>query len=300
MRRWIACFDFGGSSIKTAVCSRDGTIAAKKMYPIAGTLTQFTITILSHIKKLCIDYDIEGVAISSCGAVNRESGIIGGVSALPFLHGPNWKNIVSHGTGLPCEIENDANCVALSQLYYGKAKHIQDMACIVIGTGVGGAIVKHREVHRGKHLYGGEFGMMLMQDAEGKLVNYSCLASISSMVRKMENVQPGMWDGKRIFEECALGNADCCSSIQAFYHSIAIGVYNIQHMFDPELILFGGAISARKDFKAKVLHAYNNLCCSLGCEGIHVQLDCCTEDANVLGALVNYMQRQDDTGHAYS
>ena len=39
-----------------------------------------------------------------------------------------------------CEIENDANCAALSEVYFGEAQDIKDMAFFVIGTGVGGAI----------------------------------------------------------------------------------------------------------------------------------------------------------------
>lgn len=294
MKEMIACVDIGGTSVKTAVCTRDGKIFSKKMYPISDTIELFTMTILSHIHTLQKDYDIEGIAISSCGVVDSVSGKIGGISALPFIHGPNWKKILRDHTGLPCEIENDANCAALSELYFGKAKHVQDLAFMVIGTGIGGAIVKNGKIHHGKHLFGGEFGMMLMRDEEGKLVNYSLLASTMSMVKKMEKLQPGNWDGRRIFEESERGNKDCLLTINAFYHNIAIGVFNIQHMFDPELILFGGAISARKDFIHKVTHAYSDLCALVGFEGLKVELQCCTylEDANLLGALVNYLQKQ--------
>lgn len=43
---------------------------------------------------------------------------------------------------LHCEIENDVNCAALSEVYFGKAQDIKDMAFFVIGTGVGGAIIR--------------------------------------------------------------------------------------------------------------------------------------------------------------
>lgn len=291
--RYIACLDFGGSSMKTALCKKDGTILLKSSYPMCDNLDDFLFTIEKHIKELQASYDLEGIAISSCGAVNCDTGCIGGISAIPFIHGPNWKELMLKHTGLSCEIENDANCAALSELYFGKAKQIQDMAFVVIGTGVGGAIVKNRKIHHGPHLYGGEFGMMLLHDDDGKLVNYSLVASTSSMVRKMEERQPGTWDGKSIFECAKNGNEDCKEVIQTFYDNVALGVFNIQHMIDPELILFGGAISARLDFKEEVMKSYDKLCANLDFEALVPKVECCTylQDANLLGALANYIQR---------
>lgn len=293
IEQYIVCLDFGGSSMKTALCKKDGTILAKASYPMCNQFEDFLCMIVQHIKNLQLAYDIEGIAISSCGAVHCDTGCIGGISAIPFIHGPNWKELILKHTGLPCEIENDANCAALSELYFGKAKEIQDMAFIVIGTGIGGAIVKNRSIHHGPHLYGGEFGMMLLHDDEGKLVNYSLIASTSSMVRKIEERQHGTWDGKRIFESAINGNDDCIEIIQTFYDNVALGVFNIQHMIDPELILFGGAISARPDFKEQVMKSYEKLCAKLDFEALVPKLECCTylQDANLLGALAHYLQR---------
>lgn len=281
--------------MKTAVCNRQGDILSKKSYPMCDTLHDFLAVIVNYVKTIRETYDIEGIAISSCGAVDCESGCIGGTSAIPFLHGPSWKDMMKELTGLPCEIENDANCAALSELYFGKATEVQDMAFMVIGTGVGGAIVHNRRIHHGPHLYGGEFGMMLVKDEEGKVKNYSLVASTSSMVRKMEKLYPNeSWDGKRIFEEAAKGHKDCIRIIDEFYNNIAWGVFNIQHMLDPEMILFGGAISEREDFTKRVLKAYEKLQKELAFETVTPHLACCTYtgDANLLGALAHYIQRR--------
>lgn len=59
----------------------------------------------------------------------------------------------------------------------------------------------------------------------------------SSMVRKMEEATNESWDGVRIFEEANAGNALCQEVIKQFYHNPAMGVFNIQHKLDPEMIL---------------------------------------------------------------
>lgn len=289
------CFDIGGSSLKCALADENGVLDCKASFPMTSDLD----SLLDHMKAYYQDIhamgtQVAGAAISSCGAVDCESGIISGSSAVPFIHGPSWKLLIQEELGLHCEIENDANCAALSELYFGKAKDIQDMAFLVIGTGVGGAIIRKREICHGAHRYGGEFGMMLMKQPDGSVQNFSLCASTSSMVRKMESVEAGSWDGLRIFEEAQRGNAACRNVIHTFYDELAFGVFNVQHTLDPEMILFGGAISARADFTQQIMKAYKQLQRGLDFETLTPRLECCTyrQDANLLGALVHFQQRQ--------
>lgn len=92
------------------------------------------------------DYELDGVAISFCGLIDVENAVIDAVWALPFLQGIPWREVIQKELGLHCEIENDANCAALSEVYFGEAQDIKDMAFFVIGTGVGGAIIRNRKV----------------------------------------------------------------------------------------------------------------------------------------------------------
>lgn len=299
MKSYIVCFDIGGTSLKCAVCDTAGTMYHKEQIEMKETLDELCQSMKDYKEMMQQTYPIEGVAISSCGAVDCDTGIIHGCSAVPYIHGPDWFALMRDYLHLPCSIENDANCAALSQLYFGKATHVNDMCFMVIGTGVGGAIVKNRKIHHGKHLYGGEFGMMLARNSQGKLVNISLVASTSSMVRNISERQPGTWDGKRVFEEAERGNQDCLSIIQQFYDEVAFCVFNIQHTIDPELILFGGAISARFDFCDRVMEAYKRLVADVDIVTLTPTLMCCSylQDANLLGALAHYLQ-QPDKQHA--
>lgn len=66
------------------------------------------------------DYELDGVAISSCGSIEVEKCS----NYLPFLQGIPWCEVVQKELGLHCEIENDANCAALSEVYFRKAQDI--------------------------------------------------------------------------------------------------------------------------------------------------------------------------------
>lgn len=297
MERYL-CFDIGGSSLKCAAADEEGKLFHTRSNPMSADIEG----LLAHMKAYQKDITMQGItllgaAISSCGAVDCDSGMIGGSSAVPFIHGFSWKERIQRELGMDCEIENDANCAALSELFFGKAKNIQDMAFLVIGTGVGGAIVRNRKICHGAHRYGGEFGMMLVKQADGSVQNFSLCASTSSMVRKMEALTAEEWNGVRIFEEAQQGNAMCREVIQTFYEELAFGVFNVQHMLDPEMILFGGAISARRDFTQRIMEAYEKLQRELDFETLTPRLECCTyrQDANLLGALAHYLQRRELT-----
>lgn len=84
------------------------------------------------------DYELDGVAISFCGLIDVENAVIDAV----WAQGISCRDVIQKELGLHCEIENDANCAALSEVYFGKVQDIKDMAFFVIGTGVGGAIIR--------------------------------------------------------------------------------------------------------------------------------------------------------------
>ena len=61
------------------------------------------------------------------GAVNQETGVIEGISAIPYIHGFSWYEALAHHR-LPVHLENDANCVGLSELL--AHPEIENAACV--------------------------------------------------------------------------------------------------------------------------------------------------------------------------
>ena len=101
---------------------------------------------------------VDGVAISAPGAVDDKKGIIGGCSAVPYIHDFFIQKELETLFELPVSLENDVNCAALAEVFKGAAKDVDHALFIVIGTGIGGAIIQNRKLHKGRNLFGGEFG----------------------------------------------------------------------------------------------------------------------------------------------
>lgn len=289
----FACLDIGGTSIKVALSDKDGNLIEKDtLYP-SHELKEFTDTIVNWVNGMKNQYDIKGVAISSPGAVDTNSGIVGGASAVPCIHGPNWKEILSERLNLNISIENDANCVALAEIFSGSAKEVNDILFVVCGSGIGGSIIKDKKIHHGKHLYGGEFGFMIMEDNDGEYKTFSEVASTMSFVRKArKHFNDESLDGKDVFNKAQNGDEFCKEIIDRFYSELAKGIYNLQYMYDPELILIGGSISDRDDFVISLNEKIDNILEKIKIAEIKPEIRTCTyrKDANLIGALAHHIK----------
>lgn len=288
----IACVDIGGTSIKVGVLDKSGKVYFTDSLLVHNELEKFIDTIVYWVESVKKNFDILGLAISSPGTVDKKSGIVGGASAVPCIHGPNLKQIFSERCGLKVSIENDANCAALSEIFNGSAQNAEYMMFVVCGTGIGGAIIHKGEVHSGKNLYGGEFGYMLVED-EGKLTNFSRVASTISLVNRVKNYyKDDSWDGEKVFLEAEKGNEICKEAIDRFYFNLAKGIFNLQYVYDPEIILLGGAISERKDFIKNINEKLDYIMNEIEIAKIKPNISTCThkKNANLVGALANFLK----------
>lgn len=285
------CLDIGGSSVKTAVVNESGDFKRLKSIPIEKDFVTFIEKIQIHIQNVKREYPLQGIAISAPGAVNSETGIVGGSSAIPYIHGPNWKTILATACELPVSIENDANCAALSEVYFGENTTIRDLAFVVCGTGIGGAIIKERQVHRGTNLHGGEFGYMIMH-ADNDISTWSKVGSTYALVKKaQDHFQDSTIDGQAIFAMAAAGDEYCLQFIDEFYTLMAVGIMNIQYMYDPEYVLVSGAISDQSDFIDQINTKLESMMQRNGDRKIMPQVIRCTyeKDANLYGALAHHL-----------
>ncbi|GEK59681.1 sugar kinase [Marinococcus halophilus] len=244
--------DLGGTFMKYALITEEGTIQLKEKTKSPVSIDDLVETVGRLSEKL---FPVKAVTMSSPGAVTEE-GVVQGSSALPYLHGPNIKNLLQKRVQLPVYMENDANCAAYAEVWKGAGSEVRNMLSVVIGTGIGGAIIKDGVLHRGNHLHGGEFGYMLLNTEEpGFNQTWSGLASTQALVRRFANAKQKNsedYTGEDIFRLADEHDQEAVEAVEKFYYYVAAGIYNLQYMYDPELITIGGGISAREDLITKV------------------------------------------------
>ncbi|MBB6713368.1 ROK family protein [Clostridium gasigenes] len=295
MESYIA-FDIGGSSVKFGVVSEQGEILDKGSFETPKEDFDILISkIVEVVDKYKKKFKLQGIALSCPGAVNNEEGIIYGASSVLYIHGPNFKKILKEATGLDISMENDANCAALAEVWKGAAKDNNDALFLVCGTGIGGAIIKNKRLHLGTNLHGGEFGYMIMESdiEKGTVENYSEVASTFSIIKrvaKYKNIDTSKIDGKKIFDMAKDGDKDCLRAIDEFYYKLALGIFNLQYVYDPEVIVIGGAISSREELIAHINEKLEIILKQAKIAKIMPTVKKCvySNDANLIGAVYNF------------
>lgn len=290
----IATVDIGGTGIKFAAMSKEGEILDKQEIATPDDLD----SLLDWLKMLLSKREYQGIAMSVPGAVDRKTGTIGGISAVPYIHGFSWYDKLA-SYELPIHLENDANCVGLSELL--AHPELENAACVVIGTGIGGAMIVNGRLHRGKHHLGGEFGYMTTLAPAEKLNNWSQLASTGNMVRYLtEKSGQTDWNGRKIYQEAEAGNTLCQEAIERMNRNLAQGLLNIQYLFDPDVISLGGSISQNKTFIEGVRSAISYFVDRYEEYTVTPEIVACTYqgEANLYGALVNWLQEEGQWPHS--
>lgn len=286
----LIAIDIGGTSIKFSLWDGE-TLGPVQSRPTPANIDDFYAVLKDGADAVRGDAEVEGVAISSPGSVNQATGVIEGASAIPYIHNFEIQPRLVDLFGLPVTLENDANCAALAELAAGAGVGHHSLLFLVIGTGVGGAVVVNDRIWHGAHLYGGEFGYMLMRP-EGTL---SEIVSPVNLANRYNAATGDHIDGKTLFERAEARDPQAMRLVADAEAVLGKAIFNLQYAFDPERILIGGAISENAKFLDGVRAAVDAVKARVGIGDITPEILPCEYlgEANLRGAVVNFEQQVD-------
>lgn len=248
-------FDIGGSSNKYALIENDKIVekfSSKQERSMDDLLKFFEDKINSFAKN----HKLDGIGFSSPGTVDSSTGNIYGKSAVEFITEYNFAMEIKNKFNLPVAIENDANCAALAEIFYGKVDK-NYLAFLIIGSGIGGAITKNGKIIKGKSLEAGDFGYMLLKNEEGNFDNFSKLATLPNIRRKMIKKYGIDESTYLIFDKYMQKKEPYFTEVDQMFTYLAMGIYNIFYTVNPEKIHLGGAISSDDRFVREIKNKLN-------------------------------------------
>lgn len=240
----ILLFDWGGTSIKYGVWAQE-TLAETASVKTPDSWEKMKTQLLAIVDDYRQRYDIRGVAVSAPGNVDPERGEIGGLSAIPYIHRFPIVEELTALFGLPISIENDANAAGIAEAAMGAGKAYRHVLFIIVGSGVGGAIVEDKILRRGSHRYAGEFGLMTLDNGQ----TFSELGTAVAMARRYTrrmSLAEGSISGADVFRLAEQGDSVAREEVEQFYHWMAVGLLNLQVCYDPDCLVIGGGISANE------------------------------------------------------
>lgn len=283
----LLAIDIGGTSIKSAIWN-NGTLEQPRKDNTPDTWQGLKDLILQIKEAYAANYALSGVAFSVPGIPNQRNGRVEGASSLYYIHEPNFLTELSATLKLPLSFENDANCACWAEMHQPALRHVKNMLMLVVGTGIGGSIVYNREIIAGSHNFAGEFGMMLV-DGNNELAKLGSAVHVARFLSKQKGREI---TGKEAFTLAEKGDAEAMLAIQKLYHYLALGIYNLQYILDPEVIVIGGGIAAKADLIDKIYLALDEIMhygqrCPIKPQIIAAHY---ANDANLLGAGYFFMK----------
>lgn len=260
----ILAIDLGGTEVKIGLVDEAGTIHEKSSASVSfdGYRTPIISTMKETVKAFLAEHpcDIRGIAVSACGQIDPETGtVIGTNGKIPHYEGTCIKAEMEDTFGKETWVLNDANAAVLGECFAGRAKGLQNVILITLGTGVGGGVIADGRLLSGKRGIAGELGHFTLR-ADGPLCPcgkrgcFEHYASASALVACCETASSrnGL-NGKIIFREAEEGNSIFRSELSAWIRDIAEGLTGLIHIFNPEMVLIGGGVSAQEEMLIRPL-----------------------------------------------
>lgn len=167
-------FDIGGTKIGVGLVSADGKILGSRRIENKDTYPDDILPQLVTAAKEIVQenqmtlQEVAGFGISAPGPADVANGVL---TAPP--NNIHWRNVpllhyLKEQLGIPGFFENDANCGALAEGFFGAGRGITDFIYLTMSTGIGAGIVTGGTLVRGVGLYGGEVGHTVLEIHSGR------------------------------------------------------------------------------------------------------------------------------------
>jgi fructokinase len=252
MTRHRIGIDLGGTKIEIAVLAPDGTIPYRERVP---TPTGYAAA-LSAIETLVRDAEARlsvtaTIGIGIPGVISPATGLVKNANSLA-LNGHALDRDLAVRLGREIRVENDANCFALSEASDGAAAGYGLVFGVILGTGCGGGIVTHGQVHRGPHRVAGEWGHnpLPWPNADefpgnacwcGRMGCLEIYVAGPALARDCDG--PEARDASALPARAAAGDTRAQAALERHADRLARGLAQVINLLDPDAIVLGGGLS---------------------------------------------------------
>ncbi len=157
--------DLGGTKIEGIVLDVAGRELARKRIPtpaaagyeaILEAIAGLVATLEAALSEPCT------VGLGSPGAISHKTGFLKNSNTV-CLNGRPLREDLAARLDRPIRLENDANCLALSEARDGAGRGLRCVFAVILGTGVGGGLVVDGALWPGRQHIAGEWGHNVLE-----------------------------------------------------------------------------------------------------------------------------------------
>ena len=256
-------FDIGGTKVLGVALEGDSpspvATGKRPTVPDADTLFESILAVAGElIDEVGVEAESLGVGIA--GIVDRK-GTLWYSPNIPGVVDFHLRTRLQDATTARIHVENDASCATWAEMTMGAGRGSDNVGLVALGTGIGTGFVLDGRLHRGWNGFSGESGHMIVEmsggehltGARGPWEMYASGTGIRATLRREveEGKLPSILEaagtvdrvtGEHLAIALEAGDPDAVRVIDDFSRVVGIGVANLVHILDLEVIVISGGM----------------------------------------------------------
>lgn len=274
--------DMGGTNIRGGlVCENVLSEIISRPINSDGSVGEVLQQLFDLTDKL-INASVKAIGMGVPGLIDLDQGIVFDVINIPSWKEVSLQKLMQKRYKIPVFINNDANCFALGEFYFGKGKDHHSIIGLTIGTGLGTGIIINKKLYSGKNCGAGEFGMA---DYLDKYFEYYASGQFFKNIYQI--------DGEAVFENAKNGNSEAIKMYEEMGTHFGNAIKLILYAYDPEIIIIGGSVRhAWEYFNRQMWQRIKTFPYKRVVDGLQIEVSD-LKNSGILGAAALYYDRTD-------
>jgi fructokinase len=247
--------DLGGTKIEIIALNDEGATVLRRRVPTPPGDYPATVRAIAELVRSAQSQigSLASVGIATPGALSPQTGLLRNSNSV-VLNGKPLDRDITDALGQSVRLENDANCLAISEAVDGAGAGCPVVFGAILGTGVGGAIVVEGRLLTGLNRIGGEWGHNPLPWAtENERPGYRCYCgkhgcietflSGAGLTREYFSLSQKELPAEQIAAGEEAGEPYAVRSLAMYKHRLARSLAALVNILDPDVIVLGGGIS---------------------------------------------------------
>ncbi|MBL4677930.1 MAG: ROK family protein [Mucilaginibacter sp.] len=275
----IIGIDLGATNVRGAIVN-SGTLSDIVGSPIQsqGSESDVLDDICAIIDTLLSQQQATAIGIGVPSMVDVKEGIVYDVQNIPSWKEVHLKRFLEDKYNMPVCVNNDANCFAIGEYYYGKGQGYDSMVGLTQGTGLGAGVIVNRHLYSGRNCGAGEFGLLPYMDS---VLDFYAGGSFFTLTKGI--------NGKEVYQKALENDAQALEMYAEYGHHVGYAIKSVMYTYDPELIVLGGSASKGYPFFEKTMwQEINTLAYPRAVQNLRIEVSA-LENSGILGAAALYL-----------
>ena len=233
----IVGVDLGGTNVRAGLVIDNQIVKIESCGISSGEAEACVLEeVMTTIDKI-FENNVAGIGVGVPSVVDTERGIVYDVQNIPSWKEVHLKEKLEARFKVPVYINNDANCFAIGEKYFGHGVDYKNVVGLISGTGLAAGIIINGKLYDGYNCGAGEFGMIPYRDH-----NYEYYCSGQYFMKEHQT------PGDKLFQMAHDGEKSAIDIFEAYGKHLGTAIKTILYSIDPEIIILGGSVSKAYSF----------------------------------------------------